>query len=418
MEFSKYLKAKYIFTFSSLNYLQAGISLGVSVLLARHVSREDFGYFSYGMVFANTLNVLMQFGTDRTLIRDLVQLRKPDLVISSAAWLWIAAGAICEMGILVWLIFFSGAPDKSIELVLFCSLLGFVRGMTPSAWFDFKGKMNYQTAIMLLDRLLFLACMVIIIFFSEDKQAIFHAAIAQLICRMITLAMEWKFVFRTAQIALKPAGDFILLLVKENVWVWLAAIGNLLMTQANQFILNHKTGPKELALYGLAFQIITAIRLLQSQLLRLSSPSIAKFTENANGNGAETIKKLYSFCGLTLVLSLGVVVPTYFVTPYIIKTFIGGQYLSSLPVLNVLYVWSLLFGVAIIINQFLIGLRLQRFFFISTAVFGLLSLLLANIFTEKYGAIGAALSLLLSHFCSVIFQFVIVLRTLKKMQHG
>ena len=62
MEFSKYLSPKYILTFSIANYLQSGISFLVTLLLARELGKEDFGYFSYGMVFANTLFIIMQFG--------------------------------------------------------------------------------------------------------------------------------------------------------------------------------------------------------------------------------------------------------------------------------------------------------------------------------------------------------------------
>lgn len=414
MEFRKYLSPKYILTFSIANYLQSGISFLVTLLLARELDKEDFGNLSYGMVFANTLFIIMQFGTDKTLVRDLVQLKKPELAISSSSWLWLLLGSILLVGIAIWLIFFADLDYSTSFLVLLCSLLGFVRGMTPMPWFDFKGRANFHSLLLLIDRIIFLASVCCIIFLVHNEQAVIYAALAQLISRIFTLTMEWKYVISTCKLVIKPSFPFIQKILKENSWVWLAAIGNLLMTQANQLILNHSFGPSELAIYGFSFQVIMVIRLLQIQVLRLVTPSIAQLTLKVSKNPSLVKKKLFQYCSLNFLLSVVIIAPAYVLAPYLIKTFIGETYMGAVEVLNILFIWSLLFGIAIIINQFLIGLRQQRFYFISTTVFGLLSILLAIQFTEQYKAAGAAVSLLTAHFCSVVFQLIIVLRKINR----
>ena len=412
LDYKKYLNFKYIVTFSSLNYLQSGISFLVSILLARELGKQDFGYFSYGLIFANTISTLMQFGTDRTLVRDLVQLKDPPVVLCSAAWVWFALGSIITLGATVWAVLFSNLDYTAALIVAACSCLGFVRGMSVMPWFDYKGKANYHSIIMLVDRVLFLCFTVVLIFFLKNEKAVIYVSFAQLATRILALSMEWRFVLKSTKLNFKPVYETIKKIINDNVWVWLAGIGNLLMTQANQLILNEKFGAEELANYGLAIQVIAIIRLLQTQLQRLTVPSIASVTADTN-DANEILRKLSRFCGLTFLLSLGIILPAYFLTPFVIEKFIGVQYLSAIPVLNVLYAWSLLYGVAIIINQFLIGLRLQRFFFVSTAVFGLLSLVLAEFFVDRYKAMGAAISLLIAHFCSVVFQFSIVLKKIK-----
>lgn len=412
MDYKKYLNFKYILTFSSLNYLQSGISFLVSILLARELGKQDFGYFSYGLIFANTISTLMQFGTDRTLVRDLVQLKDPPVVLSSAAWIWFILGSLITLGAAGWAFLFSDLGYTAALIVAASSCLGFVRGMSVMPWFDYKGKANYHSILMLVDRLLFLCFTVALIFFFKNERAVIYIAFAQLITRLIALSMEWSFVLKSAKLRFKPDLSTIKKIVTDNLWVWLAGIGNLLMTQANQLILNEKFGAEELANYGLAIQVIAIIRLLQTQLQRLTAPSIASVTDGKN-NSKEILRKLFRFCGLTFLLSLAIILPAYFLTPFVIKQFIGEQYLSAIPALNILYAWSLLYGVAIIINQFLIGLRLQLFFFVSTAIFGLLSLVLAVFFVDTYKSMGAAISLLIAHFCSVVFQFSIVLKKIK-----
>ncbi|MBG9375483.1 oligosaccharide flippase family protein [Panacibacter sp. DH6] len=411
--FKKYLSVKYILSFSLLNYLQSAISLIVSVLLAKELGREEYGYFAYGMVYANTLFIIMQFGTDKTLVRDLVQRDQPEITISSAGWLWFMLGIVIVGMISVWAFGFAGFSSKTAIVVLICSALGFMRGMSPMPWFDYKGKANYHSSILLIDRLIFVAATLLIVFFYKNEQAIISIALAQFLARAITIFLEWKYVASTAKLTLKPVYTEIKTIARDNVWVWLGAMGNLLMTQVNQLMIDGKFGVKELALYGFAFQVIMVIRLLQQQILRLITPTIAVITHNIQTHAKQARKKLLQFCSLNILLSSCIVLPAYFIMPYFIEI-VNKDFLGALPVLNVLYVWILLFGVAIIINQFLIGLRLQKFFFISTTVFGLLSLGLAEIFIEEYGSIGAAMSLLIAHSCSVLFQLFIVLRKIKK----
>lgn len=413
MDYKRYLNGKYIFSFSSINYLQSGISFLVSIILAKHFSKEGFGYFSYGLVFANTISTLMQFGTERTLVRDLVQLNKPEEILSAAGWVWFFFGTIITAGCTVWGFFFSNLDYDAALIVTASSMLGFARGMSPAPWFDFKGKANYQSSILLFDRILFLILAVTIIFFINNEKAIIYISFAQLVTRLLTLFIEWKYVLKTSILVLLPRYNTIKKIINENVLVWLAGIGNLLMTQANQIILQEKFGAKELANYGLSIQIITIIRLLQMQLQRLTAPAIAESTAKIDDPNS-TLNDLYKFCGLTFMLSIALVIPAYFIMPYVIRNFIGSTYLSALPSLNILFLWSIIFGIAIIVNQFLIGLHLQKFFFISTTVFGLISLLLATVFTDKYQSMGAAVSLLISHSCSVIFQFIVVYRKIRR----
>jgi len=413
LQYRKYLNFKYIFTFSAINYLQSGISFVVSILLARQLGKEDFGYFSYGLVFANTISTVMQFGTERTLVRDLVQLGKPDVVMWSAAWIWFVFGSLISIATAVWSFVFSSMDYKAALIVAYCSFLGFARGMAPIPWFDFKGKANCQSLILLFERILFFITAAILIFFLKNEKTVILISFIQLITRLLALAVEWKFVLRTSLHFFKPQYITTRKIIGENIWVWLAGLGNLLMTQANQVILQNKFGPKELANYGLALQVITIVRLLQIQLQRLTAPTIAEVT-NGKQNSANSLKALCQFSILSLTLTLFIIIPLFFLSPYLIEKFVGKEYLYSIPVLNVLYLWSLFYGVATIVSQFLLGFHLHRFAFISTGIFGLLSLLLAKVFVDKYQSTGAALSLLISHFCSVLFLLFILLKKMKE----
>lgn len=411
MEFKNYFKVKHILAFSSLNYLQAGISFLISILLARYLGTEGYGTYAYGLIFANTLMTVMQFGTDRTLVRDLVQLKSPDLILSAATLIWFLVGLIGLIGITIWCVF-SDLNVLTAIVVVLCAISGFGQGLTVSGWFDFKGKMSLQSLYGVVGRLTFLIAIIIIMIFPSSYYTVIYIAAILLVSRMLSLMLEWRFVGRTANLAFKESFSFIKLILKNNIWVWWAAIGNLLMTQVNQFILTNKVGPSELAYYGIAFQSIMLIQILQQQINRLTAPSIADVTASETLDSDRVLRKLKKYCLTSFLSSALILFPLYLITPLIISTFLGDSYLPAIPVMNTLYIWSAFYGMALINNQFLIGLHKQRAYFQTTFIFGVISIFLAFILIDLYQAKGAALSLLIAHSASIIFQFVIVFRAI------
>lgn len=412
--FEKYLKPRYILTYSGLHYLQSALSFCVTILLARIMGKTHYGYFTYGMVFFNTLSTLNQFGTEKTLIRDLIQKEKPGTVLISATTVNLMISFIALLGIAIWTFFFSDNSGAVSVTILACAMAGTLLGLSPMAWFDFKGHMRWQASLSVAERVVYLGLAAGVIFFWRDNAVAAKVAMGLLIARALASIVEWMYVKQTIE---SPLGDIsagVRNILRDNVWVWLADIGNLLMTQVNQIILKHQAGPEELALYGFSFQTIMLIRLLQRQMMRLTAPSIASVTGDADGSYKEAKRKMFRYCGLTLGLTLVVVMPLYFLAPTIIRLLVGVKYLDAVPTLNVLLLWISIFGIALINNQFLLGLRLQRVYFWSTLSFGVLSVVLAWVLVPTMKSQGAALSLLIAHFLSIIVQFILVLNKMNK----
>ncbi|MGK0390252.1 MAG: O-antigen/teichoic acid export membrane protein [Maribacter sp.] len=412
VKFNKYLSIKSILSFSGLNYLQAGFSFLVTFVLARELGRLHYGYIAHGLVFANTVAVFIQFGFEKTLVRELVQLPNTKRTLIAASAIKFFLGLFTILSLFIWLNFVSSFDDLQIIIITLFILSGFIWGMSPKAWFDYKGKIHLNAVIALLDRLLYGGISLFLIFNIESIDAIVGVAIVYLCSRLFSSFLEWRYVAKSSPFSFNDLLDDIKGLIKENSWVWLAAIGNLMMTQLNQLMLEDKIGTGELAVYSFAFQIVMLVRLIQRQILRLSTPSIADAI--INDSKSEIQKKIFKYCLLVVVITAVVGIPVYIGAPYFIEHFVGEDFLPSIPVLRVLLIWIALFGVAVIINQFLLSYRLNKVFFITTVTFGLLSIVLANIFIDKYQAVGAALSLLIAHLGSILVQSFFVFQKIRK----
>ena len=412
MKFKQYLSFKYIAALSGLNYTQAALSFLASMLMAKMLGSDLFGYYTYGIVFHTMLFIIVQYGLDKTLVRDLVQLSNPAETLLAASLVKGVISLVALLGILGWALGV-GMEWKKLVIVLLCSVAGCLYGMSPKAWFDSNGQVRRHALYMFLDKGIFFAGTLLLLFFWQTPLIILHVCGTLLAGRLVLTALEWAYVVRTVPVSM---GCYLLPVVRSvllrNSWVWLAAIGNLLMTNANQFLLESKLGTEQLGQYGLALQLISLILLVQSQVLRLSAPGIAEVAKK--GTGKEIRRSLGRHSLLTLGLSLGVLVPVYFLTPLFIEYFVGSEFVDAIPIFRVFCLWGLVYGQALICNQYLLSLHLQRYYFYIALSFGVLSIFLAYLFIGQIGAVGAVLSLLLAHSGSVLTQLVVVLYQTRK----
>jgi len=413
MNFNKYLTIGNILRFSSLSYLQAGISFLVAILLARHLGPDLYGMYTYGIVFNTSLFILIQFGLDKTLVRDLVQKENPAAYLLAACWikfLLVIAGLSI---LLVWgFLMAAHQPDKVAIAVLF-GISGCLFGLSPRAWFDYIGKIQLHASLLLLERILSLGGVGYLLFWAQPTALVVKVGIVLLVGRLLLAIFEWSYVYaRIPKISFQKVRQLIRPLLLENAWVWLAAINNLLMTNANQIILDQKAGAEALGFYGFALQLIMLVQLMQGQLLRLATPSIAQTVQQHKGK--KRFRKYLKDIGLCLGLTLVLLIPVYFLAPHFIGWLGGRDYDGALPVLRVLCIWSIVYGIALINNQYLLSFHLQKVFFWITLIFGLLSIGLVFYFIPIYGTVGAAFSLLVSHSGSVLVQSIFVVRKMKQ----
>lgn len=413
MSYQKYLKPKNILTYSSINYLQALISFGVSFFLARELGKTQFGYYAHGLVFANTLFTLIQFGQEKTLVRDLIQLNNPSATFWAATLIKLTLGFLFIIMLLIWLLGVSDLNEFRIKIILLCGGSGMIRAWSPKAYFDYNGKINRQALYVLIDRIVYLLGSISLIYWFHSQRIVLFIAVCLLLSRLIAAILEWIYIYRNVPFHWDSTIAEVKTLLSSSVYVWIAAIGNLLMTQVNQLVLEGKMGAAELGLYGFALQLIMLVRLLQTQITRLVTPSIANIVSESSKK--EILKKWGRYSLLSMCATLFLVIPLYVFSGFIIRKLTGNEFVSSVPIFNVLLVWVTIFGVALINNQFLLSFRLQKQYMLVTLFFGIVSLYLSHYFINKYAGIGAALALLIAHFGSIITQFILVYRKVNKM---
>jgi len=168
-------------------------------------------------------------------------------------------------------------------------------------------------------------------------------------------------------------------------------------------------GLAQLACYGVAMQITSAMELLLGQLVRLQQPGIAASV--VSGLSPQQIRSdiikqctrmgIISFAALLLVSVAGVLFIRYAMRP---------EYIHAIPLFIILIIRTFIYGMGMILNVYMMSLHQNKQYLLITLVLGIPCVGLAVLFIHLFGEIGAPLALLTSQALITFAQWKVLIR--------
>ncbi len=381
-----------------LNYLQAAITFLLNLWVANLLGESGYGVLSMGLVAATLLSTVVNFGSDTTLVRDLTHSQARDDILLASITLRSIVSIVAVLGCVAWL-----ALDPSMDgiflPVLLCSLTGVATGLSPKGWYDFRYRMHTQAAIACFEKLLY-GVLLVVFFYSKSFQASpLGVASCLLATRVLGFALQWGIASKSWSPSKTQLKENVRWLFYENIWVFGAALGNVAAPYINQLALARQDGVEDLAQFFICFQIMAVVQLMQQLFARLLAPRIAEVTQD--GSPVHMVRsRLIRFLGYSSVASLSLIVPLFFVGPYFIRFALPEEFHEGLGAFRILLMWCVAYGLGLVTNQFLICLRLNRYFFSLSVSKGVLAILLGQLLIPRFGGNGVAATLVI---CSTLF---------------
>lgn len=387
---------------SGANYGQAAVGFLVNFYLARTLGAEGYGLVSYGLVIATVVYTVVNFGAERTLVRDLVQREDKARVLTASLALRALLGLVVALVVGTAVLATGASREKSLVVVL-CTLAACFWASYPVAWFDAHYRMHHQALLTLGERVLYGIGVFALVRSASLAEAVVVASLL-LATRAISLIAQLGVTrrsvrFDAGQLGLNAKG-----LLRGNAYIVAAALANLMISHWNQLSLESRLSLEHLGYYSLAFQLIAVVTLLQNQVLRFFAPRVAELTaEGADPHLAA--RKLVVYSAFGAAISALIVLPLLALGPWLVRTVFGGEYLPALSPLRVLGAWVVFTGAARMVNSYLVSLHLEQTFFWSAALAGLLAVGLGWWLIPLRAETGVALALLISHPVSVAVQY-------------
>ena len=398
----------------TLNYLQAGIGFGLSLWLANKLGATGYGVLSYSIVVGSFSATLVGFASDKTLVRDLSHAKDDHAILTASAIQRGFVAILVILGCAVWLLAASPTGKNCITVVIGL-FFGALLGLSPTAWYDRRYEMHVHAGFTLAEKVVFAISVTLLLTFSFGIDGGLIAMLCMVGARLVLFGCQWGWAlksFRPTTVNLKANIRFLL---QQNTLILGAALANILMSHANQVVLADQQGTASLACYAIALQIVSVVLLLQGQILRLLQPRIAEITQC--GKSAEVMRKaLVHYCLYAVLVTLSLVGPLAILAPWIIDMLLEPEYRGAVIPLRLLCAWAAIYGASLLVNQFLLCLRLNRSYFLICVGSGILALVLGQALIPSYGATGVAFTLLVSQTFLTLIQVWLVLRELSSLR--
>ena len=399
------------------NFAAAGLSFVTTVKIANMIGKENFGNLAYAMALGMYGQAFVRYGMDRTLVRDLIHYPKrfAELVAGSL----LLRGSLQFLiitGLLVSKLVFNVSGAFSWGLIFIVITYG-LRSLDLQTVYDAWMKMGRHAAYNLIRRIAYFLFIWTIILWSPEHLSIILIGSGLLATEILYLFLQQRWAFRRIDFgAIKaPLTSVAIELSKSNFWIWLASMGFLSFGSLNQIILKHYCGAAELGGYAASWQIASAVMLLLTQVGRIGNPATASATRPET-NRKPMIHFLSRYSVVMLLIAAPICIPLFFFPELILKTIFKPEYASAAGVLQILSIYLLVVSLGIVASQYVISSRMERTYFVSVIMGGILSITLCLSLIPTMAGYGSALALLIAHGASMSLYWVVMIQHVRKQR--
>lgn len=377
--------------------IRIGITMVVSVLVARYLGPEKYGILSYASALTFLVLPLATLSFDSLIIRELSQKGEKILILENAFTLRFIGSFLC----IAFLILFSILNEKDITArgVIMVSSFSLIFYSTYVVDLYYQSFLKNSISVLVFISAVIISSIIKIIFILTKRDVIFFAFAN--ITEQIISAFAFIIVFRTREKSSFP--KFSLSISKGILFTSLPLIAvgimNSVQARIDQVFINKMISSRELGYYSAALKIIEILSSIPMVLFQVSLPPIAEAKKINEEIYLSRLKRVYRavititfvFCLITAIFS-----------KQIIDFVFGKEYETSSTFLMLLGPRLILGGIGIVRGIYITCENAFNYYLISSAAGAILNLILNLIFIPRFGVIGAIISSLTSFTISTV----------------
>jgi len=381
-----------------VNFLVAGLGFITKVKIANTLGKADFGLFAYGLAIASYGGAIIRFGLNRTLVRDLIHFpKRHGQIVASSLLLRGFMFLVVTLALLIWKFFSPAVSDLTWGVVLLVfgqSMLG----LELKAVYDSWGKMGRHAVYNFIQRCVYFVAVWLMIILSPKSLSVFWLGIFTIATVTFYMILQCKWAFNRIDFGRISRSIFgaTLALARGNLIIWFSTLGCLSFGIINQIILKLYEGKESLGGYAAAWQIITIAMLFLNQVARIGNPATARITK-PDIKKTNRIKFLIKYSTIMFLVVFPVCLATIIFPEMIFRLIYKPEYASAAGALRIMGIYTMIYSLGFVASQYIVSARMEKVYFTSVIIGGILSISLCLFLIPKLGGMGAAISLLIAH---------------------
>ncbi|MEW6372836.1 MAG: lipopolysaccharide biosynthesis protein [Pseudomonadota bacterium] len=365
----------------AFKFLDRGIGLISTLILARMLVPEDFGLVAMSMILIAAMQLLVSFGFDVQLIQN----PKAGPEHFNTAWtfnvIFATVCGICLAALAVPAVHYYDEPR--LEPILYVLALGFaIQGFSNIGTVKFQREMRFdkEFRFLLSKRLATLVVTIPLAFIMRNYWAL---VLGQLAGTILSVIQSYVVSTYRPRLSLAARGE----MFSASKWLVVNNVIQFVNNRAAQFIIAHHTTPASLGVHSLATEIATLPTTeLVAPINRAAFPGYAKAAHDIDLLRDSFLKVISSIALFSIPAGVGI----FAVADLLVPAALGWKWLAAIPLIQVLAVHGVIKAVQTNITYVYLALNRPRLITIVWAVQAVIMVALLFPAVKYYGILGAA----------------------------
>ena len=366
------------------NALIAGLSYALTITLANILGPEVFGRYSFVLVIASILSILISFGTDKT-APIMASKKTIGSVLQEIVFVRLVISTACIIGLIIY-----SEYSQDTAFYILCLLFS---GLNLGFFFEISLKNELYSYVYLFERVVYIGGVFFVIYFFQPSLDIVFtlfllSTLVSLIFQYYRASFEVNRIFSINWQSLQR-------IFLMNMPLVIIALSTFSFGGFSRIILENSLGMEQMGIYSAGWQLITIGTIFQSQVTRVWRLKISSAIEKDDKNQLIPLIKSYSiFATLPFIF---LTVTLFFTSEQVVGFLFTDEYAELVHILPVLSIYYLVINLAGLVDMLWVAVGKNKLYMYINIIFGLLLLMLLFFISDNANLIGFALSTILIH---------------------
>ncbi|MFZ5516572.1 MAG: flippase [Candidatus Zhuqueibacterota bacterium] len=391
------------------------IAMVLVIYVARHLSVEDMGKYSFIRSYFSIFMVIASFGLQRPLIREIANNQKKAGVYFFNSALLGLGSSVAMIGIACAIILLADYPrDVRIGVyIISFALLATTLDEYCQAVFAAFEKFGQNTVIILVSSLLRTAAAILVLVHGHGLFLLIAVILGVDFIELFLKLVAVKKMVGSIPVMVEP--QFVKSLVRLVPTFTLISVLSVIYWRVDMLMLSKMTTMVEVGIYAAAYRLMEACKSLPLSITRAMFPGLSQMCCTDMTRAKAKTNQVYKWTALLIIpLAAG----TAMFADEIIFFFYKAKFMAAAPVLQIL-IWTIVpYGLAMILANLLVACNLQKYDLYVNLVAFSLNLVLNFVLIRKYSYLGASYATLISIVVFFALQLYFVRRHLFALHYA
>ena len=384
--------------------LRMVVGIFVGVWIARYLGPDRFGLLSYAQSFVGLFTAIATLGLDGIVVRELVKHPEKENELLGTAFYLKLMGAILTLVILYIAIHFT-SNDHFTNVIIFiiASATIFQSFNVIDMYFQSKVMSKYVVYANVIS--LLISSFVKIGLILSNAPLIAFAWVILFDSFVLALGFVYFYIKNNLSVKFWKFDKITALdLLKDGIFYMFTALVISLYMKIDQVMIKEMLDNEAVGYYAVAAKLSELWYFIPIIISKSLYPAIENAKKKSNGLYYIRLEKLFIVCNL---IALSIIVPTFFLSDFIVVTLYGSAYALAGSVLTI-HIISLLFAFQRVPSEYWVLSENFKYFEVYKTLFGLITNVILNYYLiQIYGINGAAIATLISMFIAGYFSYAL-----------